>query len=453
MLKQESRLTLSSVVSVLASVVTFGGYVLVVGAIVAWVDVRAIKVPAIGVVADMPRNELFGRGLETLAVWLILCLILAVAVIVIGLKVPKDPRRPLIALAGSAAIGVALAAICHIDLWALKAILAISVIALWALGIRRMGTGGEPIPIAIACALGVGLGVGFELLLIDTGKASGFFAAAVALVVVEWLAGEMLYRRLGAPEGYRFIREPGPDPHIEYKTKRDARLRRSRWRSTMAIVVLAIALAVGAIASRRSYDFWVARVTMTNGTCASGTLLVRNSDEVLLAELERKDAAGDQVKNGFVEIPQSMISSVQVIGPPSAPRVVEAENCAKAAAKTPVRAFAPYSLTGESSAPEADPPVRVVPGPPGPEGERGTEGKPGPEGKPGQEGERGAEGKPGPEGERGVEGNPGPEGKTGSKGERGATGKTGARGERGPRGKRGERGVTGPTGPSGFDGS
>jgi len=439
---------LGDVVSALASVVTFGGYVLVVGAVVAWLDIRTIGVPAISVVADMPRNELFGLGLETLGVWLLLGLIIAIAIVGIRSTVQEDPLLPLITLVLSTVISGLVAGIWQIDSTAISVVATVVLGAPVIFGIfrtRDQWADDELLPIVIASGAGAVLGVGLELLLINSGRIVGFIAALLILMIIVWFAVEMFWRREVVGEGpyyisgVPFIQKKPPKPPSDPKARRAALLRSSR-RSIVAVVLLAVVLALGAIESRKSHDFWVARVTMTNGTCASGTLLVRNSNEVLLAVLMRK-VANRQIKDGFVEIPASIISNVQVIGPPGALRQVKAESCANAVRNTPPGPFAPYPLVDESSASEVDPPVSAIPGPEGKEGKRGPKG---------ERGSEGTEGRRGPEGKRGPTGRSGATGQTGAQGE---PGPRGHRGERGPRGRRGERGPMGPRGFSSVDGS
>ncbi len=472
---QTSRVTLGDVVTVLAGVVTFGGYVLLVGAVVAWLDVRTIGVPAISVVADMPRNELLGLGFETLAVWLLLGLMLALAIVGIGSTVREDPRRPLGVLVVSTMIGVLFAGIWQLDSEALSVVvtlllLAIPVIVLARLGLPELGVEDELVPIGIAVVVGAPLGVGLELLLINPGKLVGLIAASGAVVVAVWSVAEMFWRRDVVREGEYFGRAAGVfrwtvrGEHSVPEAKRVALLRHSRWRSVVAALLLAAVLAWGAVESRKSHRFWAARVTMTNGTCVSGTLLVRDSDEVLLAGRADRTARG-QAENRLIEIPSLVISSIQVIGPSGPARPISAETCAKAASAVHPGPFAPYPLVGDSSAPEVDPPVIAVPGPEGregKEGKRGPAGERGPEGKRGAEGERGTTGKTGkagppgetgPTGKTGPRGETGPQGNTGPTGKSGATGRAGARGERGAQGSRGERGLKGERGqrgPRGF---
>jgi hypothetical protein len=469
---QASRVTVGNVVSALAIVATFGGYVLVVGAVVAWLDVRTIGVPAISVVADMPRNELLGLGFETLAVWLLLGPIVAGAAISLGTTAHEAPGRPLVVLVASTVIAGLLAAAWQFD--SVLASVAVS-LGLVALAVLLAWVGERKFDIFlavgtdIAAVVGVALGVGLELLLINPGKIVGFMVALVAVLVAVWLAARIglqhrFAERRSAFEDESFeVTQLGADERERAWRQRelqsmlgDERIFR-RW-SVVAAALLAIVLAGGAVVSRRSYDFWAARVMLTNGTCASGTLLVRNSDEVLLAGLKHKTAGG-QVENRLVEIPASVISSVQVIGPRGPARRFTAESCAKAASDLHPRSFAPYPLVGDSSAAEVDPPVSTVPGPEGregKEGKRGPKGERGPGGTRGVAGERGTTGKTGKArqpGGTGKTGKTGPTGNIGPTGMTGATGRPGVWGERGPPGSRGERGSKGERGergPRGF---
>ncbi|WP_213654245.1 DUF4183 domain-containing protein [Paenibacillus vini] len=79
-----------------------------------------------------------------------------------------------------------------------------------------------------------------------------------------------------------------------------------------------------------------------------------------------------------------------------------------------------------------------MPGPVGPQGERGA---------PGPEGSQGPQGLQGPQGERGERGLQGPEGTQGPQGEQGVSG------PEGPQGPQGEQGIQGPRGPQGPPGS
>lgn len=448
---QAPRVTLGGVVSALASVVTFGGYLVVVGALVARNEVQRLHgIPTVSVVADMPRNELLGLGLETLAVWLGLGLIFAAAIAATSQTVRRKPETALAVFLVSTVLGGALAAV-----WQLGSIagsVAISVvIVVLALYIADFvqwhSERTERRAAAVAAASGVGIGVGLVLLLIDTGKWHGFWPALAAVLIAVWLAAEAIYRRMytGPPD---VPPEKGTAEGENAQLPSTARRRTSLRRSAAAVVLLAAVLAWGAIESRGSRGFWGARVTMVNGTCASGTLLVRDSDEVLLADMKKR----------LVEIPAGSISSVQVIGPQKkTPHEFEASSCSAALKKGP-QGFGRYPLVDEPSAAEVDPPVSVVPGPRGPEGKRGEPGRPGEPGKPGV---KGKQGKPGPEGMRGPkgeQGSSGPRGKTGQTGKEGPrgatgsagpTGKPGAKGERGAGGTPGARGAKGEQGPKG----
>jgi MFS family permease len=492
-----SRVTLGEVVQILAFVVTFGGYVLTVGAIVAWLDVHAIGVPTLSVVSDMPRNELLGLGFETLLVWLALGIAFTGALAWAGSRSGEKP----VPMFGTFGAGILLPAVAfaigligtpwlQVVAWLAWGIAFAALVVFLAEGeisearemVREVGP---------EFALGAAIGVLLGLLLIEPGSWKGLGSAIGAVLIGGWIVGEALSRRVlheSVSRGEQHFREEDRKARLtalasgvpsevmrahdeEMLEEREAhraqtarRERHSVVRSAIAIVLLAAVLGCGAIVSRSSHDFWAARVTLTNGTCASGTLLVRNSDEVLLAGLKHK-AVGGQVENRLVEIPASVISNVQVIGPRGPARRFKAESCAKAASDLHPRSFAPYPLVGESSTPEADPPVSAVPGPQGregKEGKRGPKGEPGPQGKRGVEGARGTTGKTGKAGqpgETGGTGKTGPRGKIGPTGNIGPTGMTGAtgrpgvRGERGPPGSRGERGSKGERGergPRGF---
>lgn len=85
----------------------------------------------------------------------------------------------------------------------------------------------------------------------------------------------------------------------------------------------------------------------------------------------------------------------------------------------------------------------------GPIGERGPQGEQGPIGVTGPQGERGVQG---PQGEQGVQGPPGPKGEQGPQGEQGIRGEKGVQGPQGIQGPRGEQGPAGPQGAQGIRG-
>jgi hypothetical protein len=500
------RLTVGSVVSALTTLAALGGYVLLVGAIVAWVNVDDFGVPNLGVVADMPRNELFGLGLETIAVWLLLAVAFTVVLVGAG-SVDLDNPIPVFAMFAAAVlvvvVGFALGQIgplgWRIVAWVLFAAVLGGVIAflhregllddLWPSGgsllpldadtLRTLSRRLAPLSALIA---GLGIGAALGLLLIKRGRFPGGDLSAVGSVAAGvWAAGESVWRRkqrqeitddelrikhgefavprgeAGATSATRELEDHVRREREAIAVRREGKedlLRRSLRRSAVAIALLAALLGAGAILARGTHTFWRARVTMTNGTCVAGTLLVRGSDEILLA-------GGEHPQNPLrlVHLPSSEVSSVQVIGPGGKARPLRVATCFDAANRKPPHELAPSPLAGKSGA-EAKPPggsgdgsvviekgghTMVVRGPegrPGPEGREGRAGKQGVEGKAGAPGPEGREGKQGPEGEQG------PSGAAGPRGPQGQRGRVGASGPRGPRGRPGPRGERGPPGPS-----
>jgi hypothetical protein len=457
--------------------VTLGGYVLLVGGIVAWLDVRSLGVPAVSVVADMPRNELFGLGLETVAVWLALGIAFTVVLGGAGSIAVDNPvpvfgvfLASVLFVAGFFAIGLISALVLRIGIW----VLWILVFAAGAWFVREEiwdfyegwdaydGEFSNPLhhSVALLSALAVGVGIGalLGLLVIKPGHfPGGVLTALGSLGAGTWAAGEAVWRRKAREEiarNERRLREAeavwhkreGARAEVIREGERDwrlererlgaeqawtARMRSSGWRSAVAIMLLATLIGWGAVLGRSNHDFWRARVTMTNGTCLAGTLLVHDSSEVLLAGTPSQPLR-------MIYLPASVVSSAQVIGPPGPPRELRIETCVQAA-KAPPGRLAPYPLAGPDGA-EANSALAaggggvvtvngdhtvVV---------RGHEGKQGPEGK------QGAEGKEGRKGAQGSLGEQGPQG------QRGRVGASGPRGSQGPRGPKGERGPPAPSG-------
>ena len=103
--------------------------------------------------------------------------------------------------------------------------------------------------------------------------------------------------------------------------------------------------------------------------------------------------------------------------------------------------------------------VVPVPGPQGPQGEKGDpgpQGLQGEKGDPGPQGPQGEKGDPGPQGLQGEKGDPGPQGLQGEKGNPGPQGPQGEKGDpglQGPQGEKGEKGDPGEPGPQGEPGS
>jgi hypothetical protein len=462
-----SRISVGVVLGIAGAIVGLGGYVLLVGAGVAWLDVHRLGVPAISVVADMPRNELFGLGAEALLAWLALVVVFAIVVGLIGRTAERAPWTELLLLVLATIIGVGVRAVLLLEaLWLKLLAFGLLFVLSYVLGLfvaRRYEVETQRVPAAIAVGGGLVLGVAMGSLLLIDARATGFVVALIALIAASYAALQLVRRRVLSEEDEserQLIRELGERPFGEPELRRlrqarSAERRRALVRLVVALAALATALAAGAVSSRSSRVFWIARVTTTDGSCVSGTLLVRDGEEVLLAGWPRH-IHGGEFENRMVEIPSGQVSSVQVIGPRVPPKHIHAESCTEAGAVAHPAASAPYPLVPGANTPEGGPEsevkvvkgtkIEVVRGP------RGARGEAGPRGEPGSSGEAGSAGRPGDKGERGARGETGPRGERGQTGERGVRGEVGTRGPQGRTGQtgpRGERGLTGPRGPRG----
>jgi hypothetical protein len=456
--EQGSRVTPGAVLGVAGVVVGFGGYVLLVGAGVAWLNVHDLGVPPLGVVADIPRNELFGLGLEALLTWLVLVGAFALVVTLIGRTADRAPWAELALLVLATIAGADATLITQIEsvglLLGASIVSVLTIVALVAILGLRYEVASHRRPAVIAVLGGVLLGWAMAELLLANGRLFGFLVAPFAVGAAVWSAVELVLRRVLRDQDtveQERIRELGghmfQTPHRESEqTARAKRRRHAFSRLFAALAMLALLLAAGAVSSRSSRLFWAARVTTSDGSCVSGTLLVRNGEEVLLAGKPGKTADG-RSENRLVEIPSSRVASVQVIGPPERPRRIKAEGCSHAGEVAHPGPFAPYPLVPGGETPEGEPRVQVVHGANAEvlRGPRGFKGEAGPTGVRGPTGEAGARGERGQTGEKGQTGGRGPSGERGPRGERGHTGVTGSRGPRGAIGPRGPRGERGPT--------
>jgi hypothetical protein len=464
MQERSSRTILVEVVQVLGAVVALGGYVLLVGAIVDWANLDAIDAPALNVVADTPRNELFGLGLQALAVWVGLATLFLLAAGFLALvSGPQRSRAMGVLVIAALVVGFATWLV-QVSVWGLLLLVGVvaAIVGVLLFRSRPRGQGArltKKADFVLAALIGSGLGVALELLLVKPGHLKGFGIAVVAVLVVLWVAVEIarwlsLRRAAAAAEPVygRTLMEhgfgAGPSPA--------ARQRNAGRRCLASILVLAVVLAAAAVEARRTHRFWIARVSMTNGTCVAGMLLVRDSEEVLLGG---RQTVGRHVLDRTVAIPASVISSVQVIGPPGETHPIRARSCGRVTHEENLKAPQPAPLVPSGEAVVLNGGERTIVGPEGPEGQRGPEGsegkrgyegKQGPRGADGAEGHEGGKGPEGSEGKRGGEGKQGPRGADGKQGPEGKRGTQGAQGSSGPPGPRGPRGHTGPRGPRGY---
>jgi hypothetical protein len=471
------RVTLSSVLTVLGALVALGGYLLLVGSAVEWWHLHELGVPTFSVIADVPRNELIGLGFEAVGAWLLLVLVFSAVVVGIGRTAGREPLAELVVVVVLALLAIGVSAAITAESTAVKA----------ALGAVSAGIFGGSIPLMqarlaarehrkaalSALALGAILAICIGLLLVSSERTLGFVVATMSVAVAvyavtrlvalralrqshgfepEW-AKALLGPKLGPKLTNRVKRYRGTSADVESRNEIPlaTRARRSRNQLLLAVIALTLLLAVGAVVSRSSHDFWIARVATTDGSCLSGTLLVRDSEEVLLTGKPVKTSGG--TFNRLVEIPSGAVASVQVIGPPGRPKHIRASSCAQAGEVADPSISAPFPLVPGTDTPEAGPEsevkvvkgtkIEVVRGP------RGTRGEAGPRGETGLRGEAGPAGRPGDKGEPGATGETGQRGKRGKVGERGQTGERGLRGEAGPRGAQGPTGRTGPRGKPG----
>lgn len=485
---RSSRFNAGDVLRVLGAVVALGGYVLLIGGAVAWLDVRRLGVPPLSVVAQMPRNELFGLGFEALLVWAALGLTATVVLAWATTASSEETGELLVVFvagllfaAGFFAIGLIEAQWLRDASWALWIVGFLALLWFTAEGkasrLRTLVTDFWE-PLVVGAVVGALLGV----FLIGPGRWQGLLSAAGGTAAACWVAAALRERRTLRAEETELRRRTleirrelrrgdGRPASLREAELRDAaelaaerrrdiamRNRRATLRVSGALLALAAALGAGAVLSRGSHDFWRARVTMTNGTCLAGTLLVDDGEGVLLAGREHESHPVRMVK-----VPAGLVSSVQVLGPPTRPLGLQVRSCRQAATNGPPREVQlPYPLGGvggsEAAAERGGTAVSVkdgtliVRGTPGPRGKQGPEGRRGVPGPRGPGGSAGAKGDPGPRGAtgaHGVSGKTGPRGAAGAEGSRGERGATGARGATGTRGPKGEHGPTGPRGPTG----